>query len=153
MEEEKYQLIVARNYTEEQMREIWHNEYVCQNIVTHDGITVKFYDDNFDHAFYESSRRNVSKNDIHYKDSLSMQRLSRIHWIKDVLMDPTAIMKLGYDNKKGRYDYAKRVSIVKGNYMVIIQLYGDRTRAKFVTAFVATAETKAKVMSDADWVG
>lgn len=133
---EKYQLIVARDYTEEQMREIWHNEYVCQDIDTHDGIRVKFYDDNFDHAFFESSGRNVSKNSALHKDVLSYQRLSRIFWIRVVLEDPSAEMYVGYDNKKKSYNRSSRVSVVKGNYVVVIQFYRERM-ARFITAYVA----------------
>jgi len=149
MPEEKYQLIVARNYTEEQMREIWHNEYVSQHIDTHDGIRVKFYDDNFDHAFFESSGRNVSKNSAFHKDVLSYQRLSRIHWIREVLEDPYAEMYVGYDSKKKSYNRSSRVSVVKGNYVVVIQIYRERM-ARFITAYVAN-NSIGKIKQSPKW--
>lgn len=151
-ENKPYELMDATAYTEEQLREIWNEEYVCQRICTHDGILVKFYDSNFDHAFYDSSKRRVSKKDPHYKDTLSEERVERLRWIKDVLTDTTAQLKMGYDNKKKKYDYSKRVALVKGNYVVIIQLYGDCTRANFITAFVADDETVEKIENDIDWV-
>lgn len=70
------------------------------------------------------------------KDILSSERLSRILWIKDVLEDPTATMYVGFDNKTKRYDRTKRVAVVKGNYVVVIQIYA-KGKANFITAYVA----------------
>lgn len=39
-----YELLIARNYTEEEFRQLWHDEYVIQTIYTHDGIHVHFYE-------------------------------------------------------------------------------------------------------------
>lgn len=132
----EYTLIVAREHTEEEFRRLWHDEYTSQTIYTHDGILVRFFDDQFDHAFFESSRRNVSKNSEFHKDTLSFQRLARIKWIKEVLADPEAEMYVGYDHKKNCYTRSERVSVVKGNYVVVIRIFDDR-RAKFITAYVA----------------
>lgn len=149
--EDNYALLVARDFSEEQFREIWHNEYVSQTIFTHDSIRVHFYDDNFDHAFYESSGRNVRKSDPLHKDVLSLQRLARIMWIKQVLMDESAKMVVGYDHKSKTYIRNKRVSIVKGNYVVVIQLYGDNTHAKFITAYVAD-NSITKILASPEWI-
>ena len=135
-----YELLIARNYTEEEFRQLWHDEYVIQTIYTHDGIHVHFYDNNFDHAFYESTGRNVSKKSGEYKNVLSFQRLARIRWIKDVLMDKSALMFVGYDKMTKKYARNKRVSVVVGNYVVVIQLFfgkDNTTHAKFITAYVA----------------
>lgn len=147
---ERYQLLVARNYTEEQFRKMWHDEYIVPKIYTHDNIRVHFYDDNFDHAFYESSGRNVSRKSPLHKDTLSYQRLSRMLWIKDVLSDPEAKMVMGYDSKTKTYVDNKRVSIVKGDYVVVIQLYGDYQNAKFITAYVANNSID-KILSSPEW--
>ena len=133
---DKYKQIVVRNYTEEQLRELWRQEYCQQEIFTHDGIRVKFFDNNFDHAFYESSIRNQSQNKKKVKDVFSPVRASRMLWIKDVLADPNADMYVGYDNKKRKLDKSKRVSIIKDNYVVIIEVR-DNKKANFITAFVA----------------
>lgn len=131
-----YQKIVVCNFTEEELREIWRDTYCHKVIKTHDGIRVHFYESNFDHAFYESSKRNQSRNKKKSKDILSSERLSRILWIKDVLEDPTATMYVGFDNKTKRYDRTKRVAVVKGNYVVVIQIYAEG-KANFITAYVA----------------
>lgn len=135
-----YDLLVARCYTEEQFRQLWHDEYVMQEIYTHDGIKVHFYDNNFDHAFYESTGRNVSKKSKQHKDVLSYQRLARIRWIKEVLVDKNAQMFEGYDKTTKKYSRKKRVAVVVGNYVVIIQMFVGKdgaTHAKFITAYVA----------------
>lgn len=131
-----YKLIVPLNYTEDELKEIWKKEYCSKDIFTHDNIHVKFYDSDFKHAFYESSKRGQSKNRKREKDMLSYARLEKMLWIKDVLEDKTAEMRVGYDSKTKSYCKNRRVSIVKGNYVVIINLLGN-SKATFNTAFVA----------------
>ncbi len=43
---------------------------------------------------------------------------------------------VGWDRKKKRYNKKRRVAIVMGNYVVIIQLTGSR-KANFITAYFA----------------
>ena len=132
----EYKQIIARYFTEEELRALWRTEYCQQEIYTFDNIRVKFFDSNFDHAFYESSSRKQSPNKKKHKDILSPRRVSRMLWIKDVLADPTADLRVGYDNKKGIINTKKRVAISKGDYVVIIEMTGEK-KAAFVTAFVA----------------
>lgn len=70
MGEDRYKLIVARDHTEQYFRDMWSAAYCKQEIYTFDGIRVYFYDDNFDHAFYESTDRrqgiNKSKRKMSY---------------------------------------------------------------------------------------
>lgn len=132
----EYRQIVVKDYSEEELRELWRQEYCRQEIYTHDGIRVKFYDSNFDHAFYESSDRRQSTNKKKHKDILSPRRLSRMPWIKDTLADPEAVMYEGYESKKRKYNPNKRVSVVKGNYVVVIELQ-KQGHATFITAYVA----------------
>lgn len=146
MGELEYKKIVVKDYTEEELRELWRKEYCRKIINTHDGIRVKFYDSHFNHAFYESSSRKQSKNN---KDTLSSVRLSRILWIKDVLVDKDAEMYVGYENRTKRYNKNKRVSVVKGNYVVVIELQKNGT-ATFITAFVADNSIE-KVISGHKW--
>lgn len=147
---DRYTLLVAQDYTEEQFRVLWHDNYVRQEIFTFDDIRVHFYDDNFDHAFYESTKRNVGKGDAFYKNELSKRRLARMMWIKDTLQDEEAKIVIGYDKKTQSYKRNKRVSIVKGNYVVVIQLYGDFKNAKFITAYVADNSID-KIMHSPEW--
>ena len=146
-ENEKYRQLVAQDYTEEQFREMWRSNYCSQAIYTYDGIRVKFYDSNFDHAFYESSDRRLGN-----KDVLSRRRLSRILWIKDALEDPDAELYVGYLSKRQSLSGKRRVTLVKGNYVVVIQLYKEK-EASFITAFVGDEETIQKIKSDSLWPG
>lgn len=124
-----YKKLKVLNYTEQDLRELWRIEY-CQNpIITFDSVEVRFYEDMFDHAFYESSDRNDPEKDIY-----SLNRLEKILWIKEALKDATAILKQGWDRKDKKYFTDRRVSIVKGNYVVIIRFTGFR-KAKFITAY------------------
>ena len=80
-----YEKIKPVEYTEAELRELWRCEYCRKVIHTHDGIRVRFYEDQFDHAFYESTNRKKAN-----KDALSYARLEKMLWIKDVLADASA---------------------------------------------------------------
>lgn len=124
-----YRRIKPQNYTEEQLRELWRIEYCEQSVYTFDHALVRFYEDMFDHAFYESENRKRKDKSI-----LSYNRLEKIYWIKAALQDENAILKKGWDNQSKAYFKDRRVAIVKGNYVVIIRFTGF-LKAKFVTAF------------------
>jgi len=124
-----YKKIKAHIIPEAELRIIWQEEYCLKNIFTFDNIHVKFYEDMFDHVFYESANR-IKKD----KSILSYNRLEKIYWIKEVLLDKGAILKKGWDNEKKEYFSDRRVAIIKGNYIVIIRFTG-LLKAKFVTAF------------------
>ena len=143
------ELLVVKNYTEADLRKIWTEEYCRKLIKTHDGIRVHFYDSNFDHAFFESSVRNGSSNKPKSKDIFSPRRAARMMWIKDVLADKDAKMYVGYDSKVKGYSQTKRVSVVKGDYVVVIQIYKEND-ARFITAFVADNSIN-KITSGPEW--
>ncbi len=124
-----YKKIKSYELTEAEMRKIWADEYCQQEIETFDGVKVKFYEDMFDHCFYESNNRELKDKSI-----LSLNRLEKIHWIKDTLMDTAAILKKGWDSKNKKHFTDRRVAIVKGNYVVIIRFVG-LLKAKFVSAY------------------
>lgn len=58
----------------------------------------------------------------------------KIFWIKDALMDSEAELKIGWDSKTKSYDKSRRVTLVKGNYVVVILLFGEK-KARFITAY------------------
>ena len=124
-----YKKIKSYELTEAEMRKIWADEYCQKEIETFDGIKVKFYEDMFDHIFFESKNR-VAKD----KSDLSLNRLEKIYWIKDTLEDSTAILKKGWDSDKKEHFKDRRVAIVKGNYVVVIRFTG-LLKAKLVTAY------------------
>lgn len=146
-DKERYKRVVAKDFTEDEFREMWRKYYCRQTIYTFDGIRVKFYDSNFDHAFYESSDRHQAN-----KDVLSFRRLSRILWIKDALEDPDAELYVGFLSKRHSKSDKRRVTLVKGDYLVVIQLYNEN-EANFITAFVGDEDTIKKVKSDPKWPG
>ena len=149
MEEERYILAVAKDRTEGEWRDLWDAAYCRRVVTTFDGIHVHFYSNNFDHAFYESSDRRQSANKTKKKNILSMKRLSRFFWIKDVLRDPDAELHVGYDKSSKALTRSKRVAIVKDNYVVVIQLYSEK-EARFITAFVAD-ESIDKIKNTPRW--
>lgn len=143
------ELLVVKDHTEADFRKMWTEEYCRKVIKTHDGIRVHFYDSNFNHTFFESSVRNGGGNKPKSKDIFSYRRAARMMWIKYVLADKTAKMYVGYDNTIKGYSKTKRVSVVKGNYVVVIQIYKD-TEARFITAFVADNSID-KITSGPEW--
>jgi hypothetical protein len=135
---------------ETELRKIWKDEYCDSSnpIFTHDGIEVSFYEDMFDHCFYESV--NFSSAD---KSILSLNRLEKMLWIKDTLADNTALMKQGWDKGKKMYVNDKRVNFVKDGYIVVISPNKTRTKARFITAYeFQDDENKEKVKNSPDWI-
>lgn len=111
-------------------------------ICTHDGITVKFFEDKFKHAFYDSV---ITKD-----DTFSRERAERLTWIKDVLQDPSSLLLAGYDKAGNCYDHTNRVAVVKHDYVVIVWMK-DKKNAKFITAFKATNSIR-KILKSPPWV-
>lgn len=125
----EYKKIKPQNLSEAELRKIWSEEYCQKEIYTFDNVRVLFFDEMFDHVFFESSNRFMKDKEI-----LTLNRLEKIHWIHDTLKDPDAILKKGWDAKKKEFYKDRRVAIVKGNYVVIIRFIGH-LRAKLVTAY------------------
>lgn len=121
--------LIPEDIREVEMRNLWKEEYCNSNIETFDGVQVSFYEDMFDHIFFESSNR-VRKD----KSILSLNRLEKILWIKDTLLDKEAILKKGWNTKEKEFYTNRRVAVVKGNYVVIIRFTGV-LKAKLVTAY------------------
>lgn len=122
-----YPTILKLN-SEQEYKDHWKQHYCQGEICTFDGIQVRFKIRDFDHAFFES---------IHKKDdTFSLKRAERIDWIKAALKDQSSEKFVGYDSTKKRYDPTRRVTIVMGNYVVIIALKKNNT-ANFISAFVA----------------
>jgi hypothetical protein len=96
----------------------------------------------FDHCFYESANRYAKDKSI-----LSYTRLEKIYWIKDALTDPNAILKVGWDSKKKSYNKSRRVTLVKGNYVVVIVIFAIQ-KARFITAYEVNDEDNlSKIMN------
>jgi hypothetical protein len=124
-----YKKIKSHQSTEAELRNIWREEYCDKEIRTFDNVQVLFFEDMFDHVFFESADRREKEKSI-----LSLNRLEKIYWIKDTLQDSMAILKKGWDAKRKEYFKDRRVAIVKNNYVVIIAFTGF-LKANFVTAY------------------
>lgn len=116
-------------FDEAELREIWKKEYCDNPIITFDNIVVRCYPEQFVHIFFESSSRKIKDKAI-----LSYNRLEKIYWIKEALLDASAILKKGWDNDRKEYFKDRRIAIVKGNYVVVIRFTG-KFKAKIVTAY------------------
>lgn len=143
-----YKKLKIQKMTEGDLRELWKNEYCSPNICikTFDGIHVKFYEDMFDHAFFESADRKAKDKSI-----LSLNRLEKMLWIKETLQDENAILKEGWDRKNRTYINSRRLALIKDNYIVIIRLTGKQ-KAKFLTAYEVNNENNlTKIKNSPDW--
>ena len=98
------------------------------------------------HAFYESADRKAKD-----KSELSLNRCEKMLWNKDALVDPGAILKKGWDSQTKSYDGSRRVTLVKGNFVVVLIIL-SKTKARFVTAFQIDDENNLqKLLSGPDW--
>jgi hypothetical protein len=119
--------------------------YCAGAVTTFDGITVRFQKRDFDHCFFESSQRN------RIKDSFSQLRAERLEWIAVALQDAAADRFQGWDRDTKTYDKTRRVTLVCGDYVVVIGLTGAKS-ARFITAYVAdTPSSLAKLKTSPKW--
>jgi hypothetical protein len=126
-------------------RSHFENLYCRGAVMTHDGMTVRFRKSDFDHCFYESTRRN------RVKDQFSQLRAERMEWIAVALQDAAAQRFQGWDRDTRKYDKNRRVTLVCGNYVVVIGI-SSPTSARFITAYVAdTPGTLAKIKTSPQW--
>ena len=124
--------------TVDEYRAHFEGAYCRGPIRTFDGIAVRFRKRCFDHAFYESTNRDSNK------DTFSQRRAERMDWIKVALEDPQSERYQGWDKRRKRRTPSRRVTLVMGNYVVVIALKNPR-EAVFITAFVAEMSTVAKI--------
>jgi hypothetical protein len=123
--------------------DIYCNPY--SPILTFDDIWVKFYQDMFKHAFFESRSRHKGDKSI-----FSLRRAERITWIRDTLIDPDAELRFGWSKEQKSVDYDRRIALVRGDYVVVIAPFEDQ-KARFVTAYVVDDVTKNKILSGPVW--
>jgi hypothetical protein len=141
-----YQKIKSYKFSEQDLRKIWSDVYCNNKIMTFDGIEVQFYSSMFDHCFFESDNHKAGDKSI-----LSYNRLEKIYWIKDALEDTSAIRKVGWDSDTKTYDNSRRITLVRGNYIVVILVFKEK-KARFITAYeVNNDENLKKIMNSPDW--
>lgn len=137
---------LVKHTTETQYREHFSQKYCVGPIFMYDGIPVRFYKKDFDHAFYESSSAIQSN-----KSLFSFKRAEKIDWIEATLLDKNASLHYGWDNKKRKANLTRRVAITNGNYIVVIQIMKS-SNARFITAFpTQNYRTVLKISSNPKW--
>ena len=123
-------------------------KYYCrEKITTFDDIRVYFDIAKFGHAFYESSARNGQK------DSFSMVRAERIDWIRVTLENPHAELYQGWNKEEKCFQPDRRVSVLYGDFIVVIELNRQRAlkKAKFITAYLADNSIE-KIRKSPKWI-
>lgn len=123
----------------------WIQEYVTPGSVkTFDGIDVRFFARNFDHAFFTEVVRGSGK-----KDKFDRVRAERMDWISLVLSDGNVELyrRLMPDRK------LRRIALVSSeSYAVITQVERNGNRAQFVTAYtVNSTAALGKMRNNLTW--
>ena len=103
--------------------------YCMTPVVTFDSISVEFFPEVFEHAFYRDS--NPTAND---KAVFDLARAQRLNWIRAVLEEPTC--NLYRRTMPGHR--TRRIALEPTTpYAVIIQIdTRSLTRARFITAYI-----------------
>ncbi|SET02874.1 hypothetical protein SAMN05421676_102375 [Salinibacillus kushneri] len=129
--------------TIEEYRMYYEETYCANPIETFDKTTVRFSKRQFDHAFFSSSSR--KKQD---KSVFNWDRAERIEWIGKALKDKNLTLYAGYDKKRKRNDFTRRVCVVTpDDYVVVINLNNkDYHKAHFVTAFLVDNNRVSKLI-------
>lgn len=72
-------------------------------------------------------------------------------WIGAALQDSTAELYAGWDRDKKMVNYNRRVTLVYGDYVVILNLNLKKSSAIFITAYIADAGTITKIRGGPKW--
>jgi hypothetical protein len=124
-----------------------YEDHCCRAVIyTFDGLRVYFPKQQFDDAFYESANRSARD-----KSVFSRKRAERMDWLVAAVQDKTAEIFAGWDREKKRIDPKRRVTLIYGNYVVVLQINLKKSSATFVTAYVADAGTLAKIRLQPRW--
>jgi len=132
--------------TEAEYRAHYERCYCRAEIHTFDGLRVYFPKQQFDDAFFESADRTARD-----KSVFSKARAERIDWIRAAIEEPKAELYQGWDRDKKVFAKDRRVILIFGNYVVVLQIRGKRSSATFITAYVADPKTIQKIRSNPRW--
>ena len=124
-------------------REHFQKDYLPPAVIhTFDGIHVRFFPRNFDHAFYCESVRGSG-----IDDRFSHQRARRMDWITAVLQDGSAELYRREMRDKRGHPTVRRIALRPvERYVVVIQMAKSGKRANFVTAYVVRSDEAFKKM-------
>ena len=126
-------------------RTYFEAQYCNTTVVTFDGITVQFFPEMFNHAFYRDSSRTAKD-----KANFDLKRAQRMDWIKAVLQDSSLeLYQRVMPNSKVR-----RIALESSTpYAVIIQIDSRNAhRARFITAYIVDSPSAlTKMRSNPKW--
>lgn len=108
---------------------------------------VYFSANQFDHAFFESTRRDG------VKDVFSAARAERMDDISVVLADRSVPRHAGWDSRTRSHSHTRCVSIALNDFVVVVRLGLTRTgylRGNFVTCYVAD-NSIGKILAAPAW--
>lgn len=108
---------------------------------------IYFAADKFDHAFFESSRRDG------VKDVFSLARAERMDDIAVVLADRSVPRHAGWDAQTRSHSHTRCVSIAIDEFVVVVRLGLTRTgylKGNFVTCYVAD-NSIGKILAAPEW--
>jgi hypothetical protein len=120
--------------SEQEYRKLFIQEYCSGPVVCADGIEIYFSRSRFNHAFYESSQRDG------VKDQFSVERSTRIGWIRETLENPGATLFKGWDPRAKAYNSSRRVAVVYQEFVVVVRLRISQSgglKGDFVTCYLA----------------
>lgn len=132
--------------TVDEYRDHYQRCYCDVKISTFDGLRVYFPKRQFEDAFFESADRRARD-----KSVFSLARAERMDWIRAALEDPTAELYQGWDRDRKVIDRDRRITLVYGNYVVVLLVRGKHNSAIFITAYVASTSTIMKIRSSPRW--
>jgi len=132
--------------TEAEYRAHYERCYCRAVIHTFDGMRVYFSKQQFDDAFFESANRKARD-----KSVFALERAERIDWIRAAVEDPTAELYQGWDRDRKVIVPGRRIALVFDNYVVVLQVYNERSAATFITAYVASSDTIRKIRGNPRW--
>ena len=132
---------------EEVYRAHFRDTLVRNEITTFHGVPVTFRNENFSHAFFESTRRDRNK------DAFSSVRAMHMDWIKPTLEDQVTDWYQGYLKKYSVYVPTRSVSIAYDNFVVILKYKTSSVglSAEFITCYVANKYNIRKIRTSPLW--
>ena len=135
------------HYTTEAEYRAHYERCYCRTVIhTFDGLRVNFPKQQFDDAFFESANRKARD-----KSVFALERAERIDWIRAAVEDPTAELYQGWDRDRKVIVPGRRIALVYDNYVVVLQVYNERSAATFITAYVASSDTIRKIRGNPRW--
>lgn len=128
-------------------RQYFIDKYVRSAVHTHHGIRVHFKEQDFNHAFYESTQRNG------VKDQFSQDRSQRMDWIITTLSDLNSDWYQGWVKAKATYDVTRSVAVASGDFVVVLKFRARKDGvivANFITCYYAD-NSIGKIRSSPLW--